>query len=217
MEKKLIIFDLDGTLVDSSLDLCNAINYAIEPLGVSKVSVDDTKRLVGEGISRLIEKLVEENDVKSTKDDILERFLFYYNNHLLDNTRPYPNVIETLQVLNKYKKAVVTNKREDMSVNILKGLSMDNFFDFIVGSDTTGHKKPSPIPILYVLEKSNLRPNECIIVGDSNYDIQAGKSANVSTIAVTYGFRPLETLSDADYIINNFSDIVTILDKIEKI
>lgn len=211
MNKKLLIFDLDGTLVDSSQDLCNAINFAIEPLNVPKVSIEDTKRLVGEGISRLIEKLVERNGFKITQNEILERFLFFYNNHIIDNTRPYPSVIDTLKSLDNFNKAVVTNKRTDMSTKILKGLNMDSFFEMVVGSDTTGYKKPSPVQIKYVLERLNVAPHQAVIIGDSNYDIEAGKSAHISTIAVTYGFRPAETLMEADYFVNEFSDIKNIL------
>ena len=211
MKKQLLIFDLDGTLVDSSEDLCNAINYAIEPLSVKPITIDDTKRLVGEGISKLIDKLIKEKGIEFSDKDILERFLSFYNNHLLDHTKPYPEVIETLNRLNNFKKAVVTNKRTDMSREILRGLSMEHFFELIVGSDTTGFKKPSAVPLLYVLDKLKISPEDAIIIGDSMYDIEAGKASNISTIAVSYGFRPADTLKDADFIIDNFSHILNIL------
>lgn len=211
MAKKLIIFDLDGTLVDSSIDLMNSINYALEPLNVEPVSLEETKRLVGEGITRLIEKLIEQKAVNITKEDILNRFISHYNQHLLDHTLPYPKVIETLINLRDFTKAVVTNKLESMSRAILKGLGMDGFFELLVGSETTGHKKPSPIPLFYVMEKLNFTSDETLIVGDSSYDIEAGKSASIQTIAVTYGFRPKETLTEADYIIDSIDEIVGIL------
>jgi phosphoglycolate phosphatase len=219
MQIKLIIFDLDGTLVDSSIDISNAINYAIEPYGVKPITIQETISLVGEGITRLMEKIVERSkkteDRSQTKeidkDILVERFLEHYSIHLIDNTTVYPNVKETLEQLNGYKKAVISNKREVLSVRILDNLGLLKYFDLVVGSDTTSERKPSPIPIFHVLSRLNIKPEETVIVGDSNFDIEAGRAAGIKTIAVTYGYRPVELLKDADYMIDKMSELVNIL------
>jgi len=211
---ELLVFDLDGTLVDSSLDLQVAINHALVPLEVEPVSLEETKMLVGEGITSLVEKLVAERPGLITKEELLQRFITYYNEHLLDHTTPYPLVEATLQRLRGYKKAVVSNKIESMSRAIINGLYMDRFFDMIVGGDTTGHKKPSPVPLLHVMQTLNVDKGKTMLIGDSSYDIEAGRAAGVCTVAVTYGFRPAESLKDADYLIDSFDQLIDVLTKI---
>ncbi|GAB4406812.1 MAG: HAD family hydrolase [Thermodesulfovibrionales bacterium] len=221
MSIKLIIFDLDGTLIDSSIDITNALNYAIEPYGFKPLTTQDTIKMVGEGITRLIEKLLAEHkwEVKNfshteIQSDVTRRFLDHYTEHILDNTRQYPGVKETLEKLNNYKKAVISNKRESLSRMVLDGLGLSRFFDIIVGSDTTQEKKPSPLPILKVLSDLHVQPADAVMVGDSNLDIDAGRAAGVTTIAVTYGYRPIELIRHAEYMIDRLADLVALLEKI---
>jgi len=212
MPVKLLIFDLDGTLVDTRQDITSAINYALEPYGFKKVDVDETTKLIGEGVSRLFEKLIGNND-SDIIEDVKNRFLDYYSEHIADYSTIYPNVIETLEKLIDYKKAIISNKREELTKKLLKKINIIEYFDIIVGSDTTPEKKPSPLPILYACSNLNVQPKEAIIIGDSNYDIEAGKKAGVfKTIGVTYGYRDLIYLKDADYIISSFDMILPILD-----
>jgi phosphoglycolate phosphatase len=209
---ELIIFDLDGTLVDSSRDLTNAINYSIEGTGLPEFKVEQTVRIVGEGVTRLIEKLVPPA-LAHRKGEVMERFLDYYSSHLTDFTRAYPGVKETLAALSHIKKAVVSNKRAEPSRRILERLELIGHFDEVLGSDTLGVKKPSPIPILHLLNRFSAAPDNTIMVGDSELDISAGKSAAVRTIAVTYGFRPAEILKDADILIDDIGKLVEIVNK----
>jgi phosphoglycolate phosphatase len=211
MAMKLIIFDLDGTLVDSSTDISNAINYALEGTNVPPVTVQETITIIGEGITRLFEKIIEKNNLSAEKDILIQRFLNHYSAHLTDNTPVYPGVKETMEALKEYPKAVISNKREDLSSRILEILGMRKYFDVVVGSDTTSERKPSPVPIQYVLSRFEAKPEEAVIVGDSNFDIEAGKAAGVTTIAVTYGYRPLSALRGADYVVNTMPEILKIL------
>jgi phosphoglycolate phosphatase len=211
MAMKLIIFDLDGTLVDSSTDISHAINYALEGTNVPPVTVQETITIIGEGITRLFEKIIEKNNLSAEKDILIQRFLNHYSAHLTDNTPVYPGVKETMEALKEYPKAVISNKREDLSSRILEILGMRKYFDVVVGSDTTSERKPSPVPIQYVLSRFEAKPEEAVIVGDSNFDIEAGKAAGVTTIAVTYGYRPLSSLRGADYIVNTMPEILKIL------
>lgn len=219
---KLIIFDLDGTLVDSSIDIANAINYAVEPYGIKPVTVEETIGLVGEGITRLMEKIMERSQesgvsppqADQNKDLLIDRFLGYYSSHLTDNTAVYPGVIETLEKLNDYKKAVISNKRESLSIRTLENLRLLKYFDLIVGSETTSERKPSPMPVLYVLSNLNVKAENAVIVGDSNLDIEAGKAAGIKTIAVTCGYRPVELLKKADFMIDRMDELVDILKRL---
>jgi phosphoglycolate phosphatase len=212
MPVKLIIFDLDGTIIDSSIDITNAINYATEPYGVHAVSVKEVINLVGEGISKLMEKVIEKEGISVEKDILLERFLFHYSNHLVDNTTVYPGVRETLAQLGAYRKAVISNKLESLSVKIIDQLRLSEYMDIIVGSDTAKERKPSPEPVRHVLSALGISPEEAVIVGDSNFDIEAGKSAGIKTVAVTYGYRPLNMLQGADFIINSMLELLNVLE-----
>src|SRR4030066_1421600 len=199
---KLLIFDLDGTLTDTAQDIADAINYALKPFSPRIYSVEETKAMVGSGISKLLESLLPNKD-NISKEAVTNRFLEYYANHLLDNTKAYPHVKGTLPTWSGYKKAVVSNKREFFSKTILDRLGISEFFDIIFGSDSVPEKKPSPGPILKLLEIFNVSCNETLIIGDSNYDIESGRAAGIKTVAVTYGFRSREVLKDAGFIIDS--------------
>ena len=212
MPIKLIMFDLDGTLVDTSKDITNALNYAIKPYGLKDLTVEDTIKMIGEGITRLIEKVLS-NEKSQWRDEVIKRFLDYYSEHLADYSSVYPYVRETLEKLNGYKKAVISNKKEYLSMKLLDKLRLLKYFNLVIGSDTTSERKPSPIPVIHVFTRLGIDPDESVIVGDSNYDIEAGKKAGIKTVAVTYGYRERQYLTDADYIIDNIKDLVPLLEK----
>lgn len=213
MPVKLIIFDLDGTLIDSSIDITNAINYAIEPYGSRPLTVEETIGIVGEGITKLIEKLIAMNGIAADRDIVVVRFLKHYSDHIVDNSPAYPGVKETLKKLKGYKKAVISNKREALSKKILDELDLSEYLDLVVGSDTTPERKPSPVPVQYALSRLGIKPEEAVIVGDSNFDIEAGKAAGIRTVAVTYGYRPVEMLQGADYMIDRMEELPGIIDR----
>lgn len=203
---KLIIFDLDGTLVDSSVDIANAMNYAIAPYGLDEISVERAKQMVGEGVTRLIEKMVAEERAE-IRPAVLERFIQYYSDHLADFTLPYPGVVEALEGLQNYKKVVLSNKREGHSKRLLDMLGLSRFFDAVLGSDSVEERKPSPKPVFQILRMFSVAPEEAVIVGDSGFDIEAGRTAGVKTVAVTYGFRAVEFLREADVLIDDMREL----------
>lgn len=219
MSIKLLIFDLDGTLVDTARDITEALNHAIRPHGLGPVSVEETTALIGEGTTRLIEKALSPlgKPDEETVKVVLKSFLDYYSENLAVHSSLYPNVEETLLKLRDFEKAVLSNKREDLSRRLLKDLGIAGEFILIAGSDTTSSKKPSPEPVRYVLDKTGARPDEALMVGDSPYDIEAAKGAGVKTVAVTYGFRDRALLKDAAYMIDDMEGLVPLIIKIESL
>ena len=220
---KLLIIDLDGTLADTAQDITDAVNYALKPFGTKTYSVEETKAMVGSGISKLLESLIPpsitaRSDTSIEKENagkiVTGRFLEFYSNHLLDNTVTYPFVRETLEKLGGYKKVVLSNKREAYSCEILEKLEIAQFFNAIWGSDSVREKKPSPAAVLDLLSRFNVSKEETAIIGDSNFDIEAGIAAGIKTIGVTYGFRSRESLNGADYIIESFDELLTVLPKL---
>ncbi len=214
MNIMLIIFDLDGTLIDTASDITHALNYSVQPYLRRDITVEETIKLVGEGITRLIEKLLGQ-DRAELGPVVQERFLQYYTEHLYDYSQPYPGVRETLEELHGYKKAVLSNKREVLSRRLLDALKLSSHFDIILGSNSVEEKKPSPRPVVQILEMLSLRPENAVMVGDSDYDVEAGRRAGVSTIAVSYGYRDVSVLRKADVIIDDIRDLPQTISTLE--
>lgn len=216
MNISLLIFDLDGTLVDSSGDLAAALNHAAAPLGHAPLSVAEVKRLVGEGVSRLVDKILDDSE-RGFKAETLDRFRAHYEAHLTDQTRPYAGVATTLPLLAKYKKAVVSNKETDLSRRVLAEFGLLDHFDIVMGSDSAPEKKPSPLPLLLAAERADVNPCNAVIVGDSEFDIMAGRAAGILTIGAAWGFRTSDELlaAGADHIARSFDDLPRIIREIE--
>ncbi len=216
---RLLIFDLDGTLMDTIQDITDAVNYAVQPLGIRPYPVDEITLKVGAGLTKLIDAVVPDDgsagakgDIDSLRHETLNRFLDYYTEHLLDTTHLYPKVEETLSLLGNYRKAVISNKREALTRRALEGTGIARFFDTVLGSDSIPEKKPSPVPIFEVMKRLGISREQTAIIGDSSFDIEAGKRAGVLTIAVTYGYRDI--LKEADYMIDSFGELHYLLRKI---
>ena len=208
---KLLIFDLDGTLVDTAQDITDALNYCLEPFGAKKYSVEETKMVVGSGMTKLLTSLVRPlkgGDTPGAAELVIRRFIDFYSEHMMDNTRTYPHVKETLSKLTGYKMAILSNKREGFSKKILDDLEILGYFDLVWGSDSVREKKPSPVPILDLMEKFEVSKEETAIIGDSNFDVEAGRAAGIKVIGVTYGFRPRSYLAGADLIIDSFDELL---------
>lgn len=209
---KLIIFDLDGTLIDSSQDIANAINHAIRGTGLPEVSNQETIKLIGEGITKLVEKILGP-DLLDKKDAILNKFLHYYSSHLVDNTKLYPFVKETLHELNDFRKVILSNKRASFSREILDRMGIREHFDAVFGSDTTNEKKPSPVPVTLLLEMFSIPKAMAVIVGDSDTDIKTARAAGIRSIGVTYGYRDKATLREADRLIDDLRQLKQAIDE----
>lgn len=206
MSIKLILFDLDGTLVDTSLDLTASLNAALSAHGLPLLNTEDTKAIVGEGMKKLITRVLEPSGRQDLYGQIYDEFLAHYTEHVADASTPYPGVVETLEgPLRDIDKAVLTNKRTHLSVSLMDALGLSEHFKIIAGPDMVPEQKPSAEGVLHLMDKLGADKSNTVLVGDSSFDILAARAAGIPSIAVTYGFRLKKTLTDADILIDDFT------------
>ena len=196
---RAVLFDLDGTLVDSLEDLTDAVNHIRMAFSHPPLGADDVRLKIGKGARNLVQQVLP--DVTGADiDRALNLFLEFNRQHIADKSRLYPDIAELLLdvAARNIKLAVISNKNEDLSSLILQTLGINNLFETVCGGDTYPERKPSPLPLLKVAEKLGVAPHECVMVGDSINDIEAGKRANIVSIACTWGYGSTEELNGAD-------------------
>src|SRR5512146_751774 len=205
---RLLVFDLDGTLVDSKADLAGSVNHALAAFGLPVLPHPVIYSYVGDGATMLIRRAVGE-DVNGTLPAVLKRFLEHYRQHLLDTTVPYPGVPESLaEWAGSYRMAILTNKPLDMSRKILSGLLLSRYFSDVVGGDSLETKKPDPDGLLHIMGRLGASPGETLMVGDSANEVLAGRRAGVTTCGVTYGLGAAGFASSPpDFTISRFPEL----------
>lgn len=210
----LVIFDLDGTLVDSVDDLCNSVNAARAYMGLPPLPRDLIASYVGNGAPVLIRRAMGPEAAEEQVQEALTFFLSYYREHMLDHTRPYPGVVETLEKLERQgvKMAVLTNKPQRFSRDLCAGLGLAPYFFQIYGGNSFEQKKPDPVGIRTLIEEAGAKPAETWMVGDSATDVLTARNAGVRSVGVTYGISP-ETLKETppDYLIHSMTELPGLL------
>jgi len=219
--KKVIIFDLDGTLIDSSPDLALAINHMLTTIGKDTFTLDEIHHWVGNGAQTLVKRALSGSaEISSNIDEkefehALDIFLKFYAQNLAVKTVTYPHVLSTLKQLKEYgyKLAIVTNKPFDFVEPILKALKLKEYFEFHLGGDSLKEKKPNPAPLLYVCDKLKVSVDECVMIGDSKNDILAAQACKMQSIGLTYGYNYGEHISthNPDVYFSDFSEIGKLL------
>lgn len=219
--KKLVIFDLDGTLLNSINDITTSINLALKDLNLSEVLIDDAKYLTGSGVKILAErtiKFVLKDKYEEEKDLYLDRFASLYQNyytiHQKDETKPYDGIIDALKKLKEMNVeiAVLSNKPHFDVVKIMDYYFKEIKFDYVLGKIEKNRIKPDIDGIIMIEEELNIKNNDDILyVGDTNVDIKTARNANIKVLACTWGFRSFDEIKDADYIAYKASDIVEVV------
>jgi phosphoglycolate phosphatase len=191
---KLIIFDLDGTLIDSRLDLVHSVNAMLRNFGRPELPGEVVASYVGDGVSMLVRRALGDPRDEDFLQRALDFFLSYYREHKLDNTRPYPGIVEALDRMHSNGSdrtmAVLSNKPVNPSRAIIKELGLAHFFSRVYGGNSFETKKPDPLGVQTLLRETKTPPGQAIIIGDSAVDVLTGRNAGIATCGVTYGFAP---------------------------
>jgi phosphoglycolate phosphatase len=192
-EADLLIFDLDGTLVDTRRDLANAVNHALRQMRRKEIDLETMAGYIGDGIRKLLERALgstDENEVEIAR----QHFRHFYFDHLADFSKPYAGITEMLEYFSSTKKAMLSNKPQEFTEALLQRLEIYGYFEMIIGGQPNLKLKPDPEAVLKILQHFHAVPSRAIIIGDGENDILAGKAAMIKTCAATYGFCPPEKL-----------------------
>jgi len=208
-EVRALIFDLDGTLIDSKLDLALAVNAALAELGRNPLPHEQIFSYVGQGAPALIARALGSAASEEDCARGLEFFIKYYSAHKLDNTVLYPGVRETLDALNGMPMAVYTNKPVRVSRSILQELGVAAHFRSVYGGNSFERKKPDPMGVESILREFGAAPEQVMIVGDSEVDVQTARNSGTWVCGVTYGFGSHHfTEYPPDLVVDNLTELV---------
>jgi len=184
---RALFFDLDGTLIDSKLDLALSVNAALEHMGRAPLEHETIYSYVGNGAPSLVRRALGEGASDAEAKEGLEYFLSYYRAHMLDNTVTYPGVREGLELLRERSMAVLTNKPVRFSERILQGLGIAHYFKYVYGGNSFQTKKPDPEGVNVLLRDLAIAPREAMMVGDSEVDVRTARNAGTWACGVSYG------------------------------
>lgn len=211
---KCVIFDLDGTLLDTLDDLWGSVNYALGEFGFPLRTREEVRAFIGNGVVKLMERSTPEGTDEKTNKECLDAFRAHYLNHMRDNTAPYEGIIELLEKLKKenIKTAVVSNKLHSGVVGLCDEY-FTNLIDVAIGVSEESERKPSPVNVFKALEKLSVSADEAVYVGDSNVDVETAKNAHLPCIGVTWGFRERDCLvkEGAEFICDTADEVYEIL------
>jgi phosphoglycolate phosphatase len=207
-----LIFDLDGTLIDSKQDLIHSVNAMLRELGRGELAEETISGYIGHGAPQLVARALGEGSTEQERQRGLQFFLSYYELHKMDMTCAYPGVAETLEQLASMPMAVLTNKPVRISVRILEAMGLAKHFRAIYGGNSFETKKPDPLGARTILRELGAEPRGALLVGDSEVDVQTARNAGMLAAAVNYGFGMHDRRSyPADIYLDRFGELLTLL------
>ena len=207
--KQLIIYDLDGTLVDTAEDIAQSLNHMLRALGARPMTRAEVVPLIGRGLRHLVAGCLKTEDAHSIERG-MKIYRAHYTEHLLDHTVLYPSAQRLLEHFKEKKQAVVTNKPNPFTQDILTGLDVAHYLIEVIAGDSGYPRKPDPTGVRAIMDKSRVSPDGTVLVGDSPIDVETGRNAGVLTVAVQYGFGDATQLIAAkpDAIVNNLDELI---------
>lgn len=211
--RPILVFDLDGTLVDTATDLVATLNVVLEQEGLKPVPYDEARSMVGHGARVLIERGLAANNVTRDAADIdrlFDTYIAYYAAHIADTSRPFEGVVAALDhfAAEGWLLAVCTNKLEGLSMLLLDALGLSERFAAICGADTFAARKPDPLALNETIRKAGGDPARAVMVGDSKTDIDTAKGAGIPVVAVDFGYTPVPvTELGPDVVISHFDQL----------
>lgn len=209
---RALIFDLDGTLIDSQLDLIRSVNATLLEMGREELHEDVISGYIGHGAPKLVRRALGGDPSERDCDRALQFFLAHYNEHKLDSTCAYPGVLDALEGLANYPMAILTNKTVRVSVRILEGLGLAKFFRAVYGGNSFETKKPDPLGAQTILREFAAAPNEALLIGDSEVDVQTARNAGTLAAAVNYGFGVHDrAVHPADIYLDRLTDLLPLI------
>ncbi len=191
-----VLFDLDGTLVDTAPDLIACLNKALVQYGFAEIAENKLKPFISFGAAEMIKTSVSKNIDQKMQEKILEAMLNHYQHNIAEFSQFFSGINETLETIESLnlKWGIVTNKRERFTLPLVKALNLTERAACIISGDTTANTKPHPEPLFTACSLANVKPEECVYIGDALHDIDAGKNANMKTLAAVYGYlKPDDT------------------------
>jgi phosphoglycolate phosphatase len=211
---RVLIFDLDGTLIDSGVDLALSVNATLKEMHRAPLPHDQIFGYVGQGAAKLIEQALGQGSTRVECEQALAFFLSYYREHMLDNTVTYPGVREALAAFDGMPMAVLTNKPVRFSRQILEGLGLAPYFRYIYGGNSFETKKPNPAGMGVLLRDFGAAPKQAMLVGDSEVDVQTARNAGTWCCCVTYGLGKAELANHPpDLLVNSLTELAALLDQ----
>lgn len=207
--KKLVLYDLDGTLADTRRDIINGVRYALETLKGPELTDEEIKDCVGTGLHALIKQVFRIEDEKLA-DRGSKLYREHYKKHMLDHTHLYAGALECLEYFKDHTQAVITNKPNPFSSQILEALGVAHFFIAVLAGDNGLPFKPDPAAIRHLMETTGATREEVLFIGDSPIDIQAARNAGVEVVTLSHGFASEATLREAqpDHIVHDFAGLL---------
>jgi phosphoglycolate phosphatase len=209
---RALIFDLDGTLIDSKLDLIHSVNAMLREMKQPQLAADTISAYIGHGAPQLVSRALGTGAGEEELKHALQFFLGYYEEHKMDNTCAYPGVAETLAQLSHLPMAVLTNKPARISVRILNSLGLAQYFRAIYGGNSFESKKPDPFGANKILREFGIPARETLLVGDSEVDVKTARNAGMQAAAVNYGFGAHDRVAHpADIYLDRFADLAGVV------
>jgi phosphoglycolate phosphatase len=208
-----VIFDLDGTLIDSREDIASSANHALRELGFPELPLQTIASYVGDGASRLLEQAARLDADDPRLSELHAAFIAHYTAHPVVSTRVFPGVVVALEALSKLPLGLCTNKPRVTTELVLRALGLERYFRAVVAGDDLPRRKPDPLPIRHLAELLGVSTSELVVVGDGAQDIEAGNAAGAQTVGVRHGIQPLEMMLSArpDHVIDSLLELPELL------